>query len=148
MNVQRLLQVKADILEEPRRINMDYWIKVDPDNEHACKTTACISGWACIHEVKDREKLKTLRGAAARVDRGVLCGQYPGSIALDLTSSQSDSLFYDTNWPEDFSLVDLDAGTPEYAVAVARAIDAFIACDGDWRKHRPAKKKRGANANR
>jgi len=60
---------------------------------------------------------------------------------LGLDDHQADNLFYTSNWPDDLDPVflGLKSQTPEYAACVARAIDEFIACDGDWaRRATPA----------
>ncbi len=141
MNVELLLKVKAVILEEPRRIDMNDWGSTWDQSEAGrlgrdlppCGTTACIAGWAATIDRMGRKRLKTTAGALRSVARHrSLCSA--GKEALGLDEQVARELFFDEYWPVDLieRLEDELVGTLAYAAVVAEAIDRFIGCDGDW----------------
>jgi len=50
MNIALKNQIKAHILEEPNRLNMDDWFTslscVRPKQHPSCGTVACLAGWS------------------------------------------------------------------------------------------------------
>jgi len=59
MNVDLLLKVRAAILEEPKRIDMEAWSETKKNSCRElpkCGAVACISGWACVLDVRDKAK--------------------------------------------------------------------------------------------
>lgn len=140
MNTELLLKVKAVILEEPKRVDMDLWIRECAEGENngpACKTVGCISGWAVLIDGmrawRVKRPLTVLRRMRKSGGPGA-DGFQSGRELLALNLRQANALFFDNEWPSDLRrrLADEYSGTPEYAAVVAEAIDRFIACDGDW----------------
>src|SRR5882672_4453118 len=138
MNIKLLEKVKAAILAEPRRINMDHWLtkKIDTDqdvwldakpkhSEPPCGTVGCIAGWTVVLAKRQREVKR--RGAAVG---DVFAIETIAGEVLDLASSRA--LFYPNSWPEQFRLrlVAQRHGTKAYATVVADRIDFFIKTNG------------------
>jgi hypothetical protein len=143
MNVELLLKVKETILTEPRKfimgdwaINIEGWRKTRPgdvplelpDAEYPpCGTVACISGWATIisRYGGDPNKLFEERG----VSNPWL--EEDGQEALDLSDREALRLFFESNWPTQFSDRWETARTQqERAQVAADRIDFFIATHG------------------
>ncbi len=118
MNVELLRRVQAHILEEPRRLNMDHWIRTGqtgPDSP-ACGTTACIAGWALELDGKDPSLL------FADVD---------AAKTLGITPMQGERLFFVGSWPSSFVTRYDDASHDNVrAVVASERIDHFIATKG------------------
>lgn len=116
LNVELLEQVKAHILAEPRRINMDDWqTELDEVDKHlrpACGTIACIAGWACVLGIGTRVRGNDIEWAAEEV------------LGLD----DGGPLFFVDDWPSEFevALRRETKGTLGYAEVVAARIDYFI----------------------
>lgn len=134
MNVEMLLKIKAHILEEPKRVNMDVFrirkndmecatqpndlLEKHVDSWPACGTVGCIAAWALMLDGMEEWWRCSPADWAARL--------------LDLTNRR---LFFVEHWPTHLVLK-LDrckGGTRAYANVVALAIDDFIATDG-WIK--------------
>jgi hypothetical protein len=132
--VALLQRVKAHILEEPLRLNMDNWrttnIQDDAyfdEDEHAgippCRTVACIAGWAVGLGAKRPGAVKNVKDYALK-----LLGLPKDYSAGEDWMEGSTRLFHPLDWPADLrrKLPEV-GGTPEYAAVVAEAIDRFIA---------------------
>jgi hypothetical protein len=140
VNVENLLKVKALILEEPKRLNMGFFIVTGNSKKlldygpvvPKCGTVACLAGWGAVMAELDKSpRIKKLRTAAAQISFSVtdIACEY-----FDISAESGDRLFYENRWPEDLldELGDSEVGTAEYAEVAASAIDRFIACGGDW----------------
>lgn len=135
INVKLLRRVKALILEEPRRFNMDYYAATEkfyPDLVHdqapPCGTVACIAGWATLEDERARGRKRLTPAFLNRV------GRYTGARALGLTFEQSQRLFYTEEWPDEFAEAYNDAmAGDDFAMAAdiaATRIDHFIKTKG------------------
>jgi len=135
VNVRLLRKIQKHILEEPKRLRMNYWFidGLTPGarfggrlgyfdiNESAevpeCGTVGCIAGWACV-----------LSGPKP------LTGEWldgRGQEALALTDDQRLRLFNVSNWPQLFIDKYAKAKTPRgRGTATASRIDHFIATKG------------------
>lgn len=92
MNVELLERVKAHILEDPRRLDMELWIQdkmYGPDSP-PCGTVGCIAGWA----------VELTEGGAAHFRSSYITEE--ARKLLDLTFQQSGTLFHTDSWPEEF----------------------------------------------
>lgn len=129
MNVELLEKVKQHILEEPRRLNMQYVLIAS--STAPCGTVGCVAGWAMF-----------LTGAMDKY--GYLipseCHRDNYDIAMEklgLNKQQTGKLFdfskwnIGYHWPANFENAYNNAETPEERarVTVAR-IDHFIATNG------------------
>ena len=127
MNKERLLAIKAHILEEPKRLAMGEWIqdKSSPNDkvvehyhereltEHefpACGTAACIGGWGRILFSSPDDD------------------EYCYSTILGIHDEEiSDELFLVSLWDEPYRTKYMNAETPEERAPIAGAyIDYFI----------------------
>lgn len=134
MNVELLLKIKAAVLEEPLRLNMNRWV-INPAAQAyyqnggvpPCNTVACLAGWAVA-------LTKNLRGKALFDFHNELGTniESEASELLNLSDSSRQALFYVQNWPYEFAdrLTHARGGTPEYARITADRIDHFIATEG------------------
>lgn len=119
MNVDLLEKVKAHILEEPKRFDMALFISTPDDKLFAypkCGTVACIAGWAC-----------TLSGIKEPAN-----WESAGRHVLELNPGESDRLFYDESWPDEYfdeyhAQKEQSSGRAE---AACKRIDHFIATKG------------------
>jgi hypothetical protein len=120
MNVDLLLRVKAHILAEPRRFDMDDWVR--KSKAAPCGTVACIAGWAGLLNNPQIEKT---------YDVTSIDFFQPRHNGLQLTEDESDRLFYEGEWPEPFCSEYYDAESSSERAAVAvRRIDHFIETNG------------------
>lgn len=106
--VKILRRVKAHILAEPRRLEMnDYASKTDAA---PCGTAGCIAGWTCLLE----SNMETVKAWNARApeDAWVPTPDWheEASRLLGLTEEKADKLFMpweleyeeDASWPKEF----------------------------------------------
>lgn len=125
MNVKLLQQVKAHILEEPRRFFMSQYVMRDePGALHnldgrrrkmpSCGTAACIGGWAVI----------LTQGLDAPY------GFQEGAWAAKISKAQANRLFLIHEWPERFRKAWKKADMVTRATIAAKRIDHFIATNG------------------
>lgn len=144
MNVELLQRVKASILEEPRRVNMCFFLdRADSVGllKPTCNTVGCIAGWAAAITWMDRNQGLSLANDEIDPIVDVFRSVDASARVLDLSHRQATELFYPDpswgygdGWPEDllFRLRKLRPQRPAYARVVAEGIDRFIACGGDW----------------
>lgn len=160
MNVELLEKVKAHILEEPRRFNLDYWggivdpnfyndlYEADDDSDGEiesilakqrppCGAVGCIAGNVCILAgiVKPSERFN--KNYIYELPQNTL---ELAAEALGIEYQQAARLFYlskwdraqGNGWPEPFEsrLEECDPGTLEYAQVTAERIDHFIKTNG------------------
>jgi hypothetical protein len=134
MNKERLEQIKAVISEDPRRLNMD-WFMVEDDRTH-CGSVGCIAGWANKLFDPKHEEWRD-QWASGRDLLGLSEGESdrlfspPEWIDDDNPSLGVVSISGEGAWPDKFAIDYLMATTPEERAAVTCArIDHFIATDG------------------
>ena len=101
MNVSLLQQIRASILEEPRRLDMDTW--VERSSSAPCGTISCIAGHAVLIDMLNRAD-KTFRNKMFLADNLPLLGEISGKARklLGLASTQRDKLFFVRYWPDKF----------------------------------------------
>lgn len=131
MHVERLQQIKAHILEEPRRLNMSGWIWTNQEGTDwapPCGTMGCLAGWAML--LFDPHTARQY----VQGDTDVM-PEDRGAELLELEYEQAKRLFYQTHWPGDLSERYEDAAVarnyPARAQATADRIDRFIATNGE-----------------
>lgn len=123
MNTELLLKVKAAILAEPLKFDMDTWF--DESEDSPCKTTACIAGHALAIEEK-RETLKPGLEYAYSSKAGDI-----GQELLALDEDQRAVLFSIGGWPDKFQCAYARArNSKQRAKSAADRIDHFIATEG------------------
>ena len=135
INVELLLKVRDHILEEPRRLNMDVWLKKWGTNYPTeelplCRTQGCIGGWALkLAHRRMPSDIWKIFAAAQRV--------------LGLSFEQAQRLFHQIYWPAQYAKpfrYSPRAGETWYGYVLkkaqyearlaARRIDAFIQSEG------------------
>lgn len=139
--LQLLQTVRALVLAEPKRLDMEHWVRQDDkqglvsasacyDAVPECGTVGCIAGWCTIVAGYDPtyagfDAAKLLGGTKAEINAFDKWECLPGTKVKDRFSN----LFYPKNWPADLRerLAHTQQGTPEYATIVAERIDRFIA---------------------
>lgn len=129
MNTALLRRVKATILEEPGRLNME--IPFLPDSSVPCGTAACIAGWTVIlARRRGREPFST---TCKRLDRSCEGRHHWLEIEpkarelLGITQEQSSTLFHSDDWPYPFSQRYGNALTDgQRAKVAAQRIEHFI----------------------
>lgn len=123
MNTKLLLKVKATILAEPLKFDIQSWF--DQNDESPCGTTACIAGHA-IAISRGWKKLKKGLGTILRYSAG-----NEGQRVLDLNGNQRYILFNLEGWPIQYQNAYDRAKSPVgKAQAAARRIDHFIKTKG------------------
>jgi|SRR5579864_556807 len=111
LNVELLRKVKKHILEEPRRLDMGYWIHATTASP--CGTVACLAGWTCI--------LSNVVPAFS-LEAGELA-----TPLLGLNERQKMSLFHTEHWPRELAEKYWNARTPGgRARATAKRINLLI----------------------
>lgn len=121
MNIPLLLKVKAAILAEPAKFDMDEWVARDPSSP--CGTTCCIAG----HAVAIQQKFESLKELLA----------FPYSVwsmaqdSTELDYQQTKVLFFHDSWPSEFANRYRNCKTPRGRAKVAAdRIDRFIESEG------------------
>jgi hypothetical protein len=140
MNVKLLRKVKAYILAEPRRLDMDVvGVIAQGGDAPPCGTVGCIAGWAGLLALTVVPK-----NPEARVDR---MSWIRGQDALHLTDAQANRLFrepskagdevynmgvaYSASWPARFARRYVRASRPATRAKItAERIDHFIKTKG------------------
>lgn len=132
MNKELLNRISEHILEEPRRLNMNYLFRrVEPNSIDApkCGTVGCIAGWACLLSNVDMEDTNDLWDTARDL--------------LGLTMEESERLFSEPDiaiynsgeqacWPYSLAEEYEDADTPkERAEVTVRRIKLFSDTNGE-----------------
>lgn len=135
--VERLLKVKAHILEEPRRLDMRDWVVVVkgekvfparsfpdmPDYVPPCGTVACLAGWVTFLFSED-----PLKNDPKWMHR---FSEVEAETLLNLSPRTTRDLFYPGNWPSDLAYryenAELDKDRVAMAAVTADRIDRFIA---------------------
>lgn len=141
MNVELLERVVEAVLAEPKRVDMDHWLRTGHHDKRReghfprCGTVGCIAGWSLVHAERrsTRQAYRTVANKELR--RYGSCDiEDLAAERLQLTESQSKDLFLPSHWPSDLQddLYRETAGTLGYAQVVVRAIDRFIASGGNW----------------
>jgi len=126
MNVKLLRKVKKHILEEPKRLYMSDYIKVESEHHlygrgyAKCGTAACIAGWTCILSLKETPD-------AIRRTNDV---HATGGELLGLTPGQAYRLFVPSVWPQKFTRGTSDDGSEATAKVAAARIEHFIKTEG------------------
>lgn len=153
LNVKLLRKIRDHILEEPKRVDMSFWLKKYTKKQReasdiipACGTIGCIAGWA-----------KVLTGSRSRRDISVIGAELLGLPYVDWWAADEDApawrilpdggilsperLFSPSNWDGGwyYPLERHNVGTRGYARVVAGYINYFIKRYGP-----PERKKRGA----
>lgn len=138
MNESLLRQVQAQILDEPRRFDMDQWF-----NTNDCNTAACICGWsAAIHYGVD--SLEAVCAKTGIDARPVIAGwsqiDYHGGLKLmarvteilGISGEQAQRLFFDDRWPTPFKRAWMEyfSNMAARAEVASARIDYFIATNG------------------
>lgn len=132
MNKELLNKISEHILEEPRRLNMNYLFRnVNPISKDAppCGTVGCIAGWACVLSGVDVELTIDLWSKARSL--------------LGLSMEESERLFTEPDiaiyssgeqgcWPMSLAEEYEDAETPkERAEVTVRRIKLFSDTNGE-----------------
>lgn len=125
MNIELLRKVQEQIMAEPKRLNMQFFIMKRENSKNylrqwpACGTVGCIAGWTV-----------QMSGFAYEHDSSV---GVKAAALLDITFSQADRLFHVHFWPERFrnSIRIFPPQSPEYALVTKERIDYFIDTKGD-----------------
>jgi hypothetical protein len=136
VNIELLRRVQAHILAEPKRMYMFAWLigpsqfddeghynngqNGDTLNAPACKTVACIRGWAY-----------QLTNTSLPLGE-YYCYYSSSDPILELTREQCDRLFFVTCWSAEFQdrLDATQLQSQEYAQVVSDRIDRFIETEG------------------
>lgn len=136
MNVKLLRKVKKHILEEPKRLNMDFYGSAYCNDAPACGTVGCIAGWSAL--------LSLAKIPEDRYERPALMKPEKAEAALEITHNQAERLFNEPwivygprkqeghlGWPVNFAKQYLEAETPEYRAKITAArIEHFIKTKG------------------
>lgn len=145
--INLLRKVEKQILDEPRRLDMNQWGITNEPNEQfpACKTQGCIAGWTCMLSDKGLWKSLVQKSRSGDYTERRLDMFLPGFVPsekaaklLNLTEKQADNLFYFklwksgvSGWPEKYSNAYDKAKTPAgRARATVNRIEHFIKTDG------------------
>lgn len=121
MNTELLLKVKAAILAEPAKFDMEDWFA--KSDESPCGTTACIAGHAAVMH-RGIQRLSAYNWAW--LDTPDIARN---ALMIDLKSS--DRLFYLPDWPIEFKARYIQAeSASECSKVAADRIDHFIATNG------------------
>lgn len=140
MQVKLLRQVKAHILDEPRRLHMDHGLmpKYGKDAP-ACGTVGCIAGWTVVLANKKRtesakatiKRLKIPRSESLPRERSWSAIEDMATEILGIRSSAAERLFYTWNWPNALvSAYRSASSAAERAKITARRIERFIRTKG------------------
>lgn len=119
MNIELLREVQSHIKQDPKSVNMPYWIENYPKHSGLkvpkCGTVACIGGWAEL-----LSGMNPAEGEAARL------------LGIEHVPGAANRLFLEHRWPYKFrSLLDKhEPQTKAYAKVVSDRIDHFIATKG------------------
>jgi len=140
--IRLLRKVQKHILEEPRRMNMETWLRTRIQGKRyfafrgfgvnraenpatpPCGTAGCIAGWVMmLTPMKPEERSYIINvGNAA----------HSAQEKLGLDYYQGSRLFLPSDWPEPYKskLAKAKIGTKKYAQVVSDRIDYFIQTDG------------------
>jgi len=97
-----LQRIKEKILKEPENFQMNYFTQFNTP----CGTTACIAGWAVLLDAKDqgfeitKDWYQSLKSNVEQLASGLLGLDY--SEETEEGKINSDTVFYVTDWPDDF----------------------------------------------
>lgn len=101
--LDRLVDIRQHILEEPARFRMDLW--TDEDAGPACNTTGCIAGWLILRDWMKREDHAASKVVdVAETIHSELVGSYEEEARklLDLTYGEGKALFFISGWPASY----------------------------------------------
>jgi len=140
MNIEMLNRVKQTILDEPRKLDMNVFLKRYPDEMLGraedftpCGTHACIAGWACILDIMDKRGITVEEISRDTIrNKDDYENEYgkAGKI-LAINRVEQYKLFYLEDWPSEFTKRYDDSKTAqERAEVTAQRIEHFIATDG------------------
>lgn len=123
MNTRLLRRIQRYILEEPKRIDMEFFLTREIEGYcptyPPCGTVGCIACWACILTLGGdfSDNFNTDDIAAEKIG---------------LSAVQRDNLFFDPRWPQEFQfrLAETKPQTAEYARVVSDRIEHFIKTKG------------------
>ena len=129
--IDLLNKVKAYILEEPKRFNMNWWGKrkghiCDPDGDSIppCGTVCCIAG--TMYLLSHQENLKDISDSQF-YDRMLFDAEAYASDILETSVNNMHPLFYIENWPEEFRIPYLNSyDLKEKAKITCERIDYYI----------------------
>lgn len=136
MNVSKLRKVKDHILEEPKRFLMANWIRFSEKGRRGftfftlndkkkkrefakCGTAACLGGWTVLLHRKNMTPEKMVESDV----------QSEASRILGLDCEESERLFLQSQWPEQFRTFK-DSGSVQDAQIAADRIEHFIQTNG------------------
>ncbi len=119
LDTELLLKVKEQILLEPERFDMEFYVE-----RRKCGAVCCIAGWA--HKLK--------YGRHMPKGRFMSVNTASGARALGLSLDEADALFFSTNWPIDWQRrwENEWGDAPEQALVAAALIDQVIKRGGVW----------------
>lgn len=128
MNVTLLRKIKKHILEEPKRLAMDYTLLIKPDRYGIpkarmpkCGTIGCIAGWACVLSGMTPE-------VADKLPEGLIYKK--AREVLRLTEEEGFRLFLDYEKDSKRTYFSDTRGTKEEAELIGKRIDLFIRTKG------------------
>jgi hypothetical protein len=129
LNVKLLKRIQKAIKEEPRRLNMNWWVTTD-DEDAPCGTSACIAGYAVIlSRIPKQVTTKIWVSVAKRCEHSDF--RHDSQKLLGLNGNQATRLFDETNWPEQFSDAYQKTSNRKKKAAIAiKRIDFFIKTKG------------------
>lgn len=140
MNTKLLRQVRAHILDEPRRLRMEHGIMPQHGkNAPACGTVGCIAGWTVIlgnkkptETIKDMiARLAIPRSETSRRERSWSAVEDMATELLEIVPASAERLFYTWEWPQDLKDAYAVAGTAAGRARIAaRRITRFIRTKG------------------
>jgi hypothetical protein len=96
MNIPLLQKTRDAILAEPIKFNMCNWFLWE--SESPCKTSACIAG----HGYAIVKQIMSLREARDNAEGKIQPIQYRMQFEFGLTDDQTETLFFDEEWPNPF----------------------------------------------
>lgn len=128
MNVthaRRLAAVKERIREEPRRFDMNRWVRRSP--LAPCGTAACIAGHVVWRAVRSAEKFRALAPSVA--PRAAMLLGFSWQWIEGRSFQRDEDIFYPREWPVGLKneLYATRIGSTEHAEVACRAIDRFLA---------------------
>lgn len=131
LNVKLLRKVKKHILAEPKRFHMGdwatFWAKSErkPKYVPPCRTVACIAGWTVLL-AKPLLWKRFMADNVKDICQTSINPETEAATLLGMSRHEASSMFYTSNWPDQFADQYDMANREEKAVIAANRIEHFI----------------------
>lgn len=133
MNIERLREVRAIVLAEPARFDMNDYVQSEP-----CGTACCIGGWGASiagfipKRVKGKKAIRGLVDTALESGRDCNAHHLAAMASLGISDfHQAERLFLVSDWPAVFRTAYRNAETRRARARIAaKRITHFIRTDG------------------